>query len=523
MAWRNDFVRAPRTTVRPLASGKPWRVVCGIVPLAMAVVWVAMGMTLCAAPEAQPPATKSATRQPTAPAALPHSTQLAYTGAGSCASSACHGGSISFPMSWRNSFSVWATRDRHARAYGILFNDLARQIIQKLDRLEDLHAAKAFEDRRCLGCHSAGIEARQDPHALRTDGVSCEACHGPAEKWLVAHTLMPSLQAGEAEKARQATGMTNTKDIQVAASTCVKCHVGAPPDGEMSYEVNHDLIAAGHPRLNFELSAFLANMPRHWNRQEGNARTDDDEARIWAVGQLATARQALKLLDYQANTAAEALRNNEQIHWPEFADYDCYGCHHQLQTPEERKAAAAIAGRRPGTFVWGSWYTPMLPLIGSRQAAPGFSALSKVVEVMGKPLPDTTAVRNAVAPALAELDGQLDAIKASKPDSKQTAELMAAVAAGAEADRWDHAVQVYLALVALQNAQTVRKGHIPTDRDSKINSALAELREKLRFPTVTDQASGRQTILYNSPRDFNPPEVRALVQKLRELIALQGP
>jgi hypothetical protein len=36
------------------------------------------------------------------------------------------------------------------------------------------------------------------------------------------------------------------------------------PDGKPWRDVNHDLIAAGHPRLSFELSAFMATMPPHW-------------------------------------------------------------------------------------------------------------------------------------------------------------------------------------------------------------------------------------------------------------------
>ena len=51
----------------------------------------------------------------------------------------------------------------------------------------------------------------------------------------------------------------------VQAQVCVGCHVGAPAkDGVPARDLNHDLMAAGHPRLIFELSSYQANMPPHW-------------------------------------------------------------------------------------------------------------------------------------------------------------------------------------------------------------------------------------------------------------------
>jgi len=39
----------------------------------------------------------------------------------------------------------------------------------------------------------------------------------------------------------------------------MSCHVGTPEK-----RVDHEMIAAGHPDLTFELDTFSAVMPRHW-------------------------------------------------------------------------------------------------------------------------------------------------------------------------------------------------------------------------------------------------------------------
>src|SRR5258707_1231750 len=105
-----------------------------------------------------------------------------------------------------------------------------------------------------------------------------------AEKWRMAHYLPDWKQKTPQEKER--LGMRPTKDLVARAKLCAECHVGTA-----EREVNHDLIAAGHPRLNFEFAAYLANMPAHWREEGENARLDFG-ARACAVGQLVSAQAA---------------------------------------------------------------------------------------------------------------------------------------------------------------------------------------------------------------------------------------
>ena len=60
-----------------------------------------------------------------------------FVGAGACAASGCHGGDKNSAAAWQSSYTVWATADKHALAYRVLYDELAHKIVQKLDRATD--------------------------------------------------------------------------------------------------------------------------------------------------------------------------------------------------------------------------------------------------------------------------------------------------------------------------------------------------------------------------------------------------
>ena len=75
-----------------------------------------------------------------------------------------------------------------------------------------------------------------------TEGVHCEGCHGPAEKWLEPHA-----EKGWTHEQSVKLGMYDTKNLLLRAEKCVSCHLAIEPD----------LVAAGHPDLlAFELDTF---------------------------------------------------------------------------------------------------------------------------------------------------------------------------------------------------------------------------------------------------------------------------
>ncbi|MBY0231868.1 MAG: cytochrome c family protein, partial [Gemmataceae bacterium] len=130
-------------------------------------------------------------------------------GVASCASMACHNanGDLGTP---RSEYTTYLSVDPHAQAYEALFKEQSKSI--QAARGE----GKAHEDRLCLACHGAGADA---PKARHGDGIGCEQCHGPAEKWKATHYL------GGFD--RKTPGFRNLRfDLRVRAEACVGCHVG---------------------------------------------------------------------------------------------------------------------------------------------------------------------------------------------------------------------------------------------------------------------------------------------------------
>src|SRR5262249_7062057 len=140
-------------------------------------------------------------------------------------------------------------------------------------------------------------------------------------------------------------------------------------------EVNHDLISAGHPRLMFEASSYLANLPRHWKPKPR------DEVQLWAVGQTVC-----------AETAIESLRRGDA--WPEVAQYDCTGCHHELSEGWRR---------RGGRWAWGTWYSTMPKLLAAASEDDALPSVTALAQGMEATRPSRSDVEKLVEPALADL------------------------------------------------------------------------------------------------------------------------
>jgi hypothetical protein len=265
-----------------------------------------------------------------------------YMGASSCSGSACHGNSTARDKLriGQNEFYIWSQKDRHARAYEVLTNADAKIIAR------NLKIAKPEESERCLACHAVPVTpSHQGVFYDITEGVSCEACHGPAEKW-----LNPHYRPGFDPQKATSLGMHNTKDLVKRAEKCLECHAGA--DGK---DVTHELIGAGHPRLTFEIDNYSQVMPVHWRPPSEKRDREWLSARVWAIGQAAGFRNQIKRL--------AASRPTGFGRWPDFTHFDCFACHHavvdRLRGITEKEKTQQIWRRRdydgkPGRLVWNS-------------------------------------------------------------------------------------------------------------------------------------------------------------------------
>jgi predicted CxxxxCH...CXXCH cytochrome family protein len=417
-----------------------------------------------------------------------------WKGVGSCSSTSCHnaGAVTGSPAVKRSEYAVWSERDPHNRAFTVLLDDRSKSIERLFRR--DQPGARAESDRLCLSCHvHPDFEgARHDPGFSVEDGVSCEACHGPAQGWLVPHTA-PGWK-GLPPSVKSQFGMLPIEDLGIRARTCVGCHVG-----EGAREVNHDLIAAGHPRLNFELGAYLDILPKHWSMRDERARYPDFEARAWAVGQVATARAAVDLL---ARRASEP-----DAPWPEFTEFDCFACHHDIQK-ESGARKLRFDGRRPGVLPWGSWAATPLPrvadVVGPQVGGPSdaLKTLRSLRQAMETPAPDRGQVATLARQSAAELTRWLDGLSAVRLDPSGLRVALDRIGRdpGPPAASWDAAAQRYFALAALHHAV---RDFDPSWRDPRLEKALNFMADRLRFPDGTD-----------SPRDFNPVEFDADLRNL---------
>jgi len=420
-----------------------------------------------------------------------------FRGSGSCSAVACHGG-IAPRAGLRvlgNEHTTWISHDRHSRAYQTLFADRSDRIVRNLAGNRPQYKP-ASEDERCLACHTTPRSANvlEATGWMNQDGVGCESCHGASARWLGFHTTQEWRQI-ESPIQKEAFGFINTKSLAGRARVCAGCHVGAPSaSGLLSRDVNHDLIAAGHPRLNFELSAYLDNMPPHWIEKGENgdptapsARAANFPARAWAIGQLVTALLSLELLDSRARPGNSP--------WPEFAESGCFSCHHSLRDQEWRRQRPAGPAR--GAPAWGSWAMPM-----TRELANGFIAdpaarrfsesLEQLTALMAKPLPERTIVASQSRKTAESLGGCLEVLAAKRFDAREVETLLDIVnrrEAWELVSSWDEAVQRYLALVPLYQARLA----LAPDQAPALQPLRREidgLLEKLKFPRGFDSPSG---------------------------------
>ena len=415
----------------------------------------------------------------------------AVLGAGGCATAGCHAAPIEGHLPWESAYTVWATHDRHTRAYEVLREPLAQQIITLLSARDPSHPlSPAHENKSCLGCHTTVQGARA------SEGVSCESCHGPAGDWLVAHTLPGWQTRGNS------LGMVDLADPYICATQCGQCHIGAPPaaDGAL-YEVSHDMIAAGHPRLVFNLRSFKQGEPPHWRDRFAAGDGGLDVLDEVVLGRLGALDAYLAKIEFQAARAMKTGAGDQAGVWPEFTAFDCYGCHRQAiaqidhaqidHIPVDRSATATrpLGRLRLEPMRW-ALTEELLP----EDAARTLAAFRTDVEATWwqPPRPEAIeACRQAVKTAQYLASDRLKTI----PDNQ----LARLALESLNVANWDEVVIGAKALNALTD-------RLATHEDvTEIRQRLAAVRTMLEFPE--GEVGGRK-VRFDSPHDYDPAAVR---------------
>jgi hypothetical protein len=429
--------------------------------------------------------------------------QPRMVGVAGCAAASCHHGNSNGETrlgAKGSEYSTWMARDPHARAYQALFKPESKRMHENMQKDSDAYKmfASAHENKLCLKCHGMGPD---EPAAMQGDGVGCERCHGPAGRWKTTH-----YQAGFD---RATPGFVDTRDLLARAKTCMKCHVG-----DDDQEVNHDLIAAGHPRLRFEFAAFYASYPRHWADFGEKTADPGFEARAWVVGQLMTAQSSLELLASRAKVTDPSKGDGKP--WPEFAEYECASCHRGLRKGKDFAKVPAQTPLSAGGLPYGTWYNDVLARV-ARELAPGrgaalgrsFDSLSKVMS--GSLSPDRDQVGPAAEALAGKLSQMLDGVKAAQFDEARVDRLMKALAeCGPELRGWDGGTQVYLGLAAMHNAKCDLNPAFQAR--SPLHAPLLRMRKTLR------DSFGKGRPLYDSPLKYDADLARQDLKKIRQLL-----
>ncbi len=335
-----------------------------------------------------------------------------FTGPGSCSSTSCHGSVKPRAESrvLQNEYSTWVVKDKHSKAYAALTGPVGT----RMARILGLNKAEASP--KCLACHALDVPAADRGRTFDlSDGVSCESCHGPAAAWLGPHTTRDWTH----EKSL-AAGMYDTRDLVKRTEKCLSCHLG-------NHEkfVDHEMIAAGHPDLYFELDSFSAVMPRHW--KEPWDKEPWRGVRDWGAGQAVQLREALNRLAGRARGKV----------WPEYAELQCFACHHSLTSQEQSWGQQrGYPGRRPGDPPWNASryavFRQLVHQVDGETAQRLDADVSRLAGLMSQLNPDRDAVAAAASSSAGLAERLVQRLVAAPYDQGLTLRLLQRISADAE-------------------------------------------------------------------------------------------
>jgi hypothetical protein len=245
-------------------------------------------------------------------------TGIKYTGAGSCAAAACHGAQEPKEEAAcrHNENTKWNDKkDLHSQAYTKGLVGEKGQAISKKMGLGDATKAE-----RCLTCHAlSGFNSATDSRIFLKpgdiepntkynveDGNSCDACHGPAAKYLKDHATKGWTENMRktlgSQKLYDEWGLYDTKNLKFRANTCLSCHL----------KIEADMIAGGHPELSgdFELAGMseqdMGQDWVHWRKGPAWSTT-----KVFAMGQVISLREAASQLAVRTTAKADAAQLKE--------------------------------------------------------------------------------------------------------------------------------------------------------------------------------------------------------------------
>ncbi|WP_372719398.1 hypothetical protein [Novipirellula sp.] len=465
---------------------------------------------------------------------------LMVNGAASCATSNCHAGprpGVTQATVRRGAeYQLWLDHDPHAQSWKTICSDESVAMMQRLKIMDGDQIIDQVGFDNCMACHNSTRRYNEpranrdtyvgpsdavhmtpfapdrnqtspnDVNTFQHEGVGCSACHGPSEQWIGTHFQRHWSPASASDE-----GFVDAADLYIRARMCASCHVG-----DKDRDMNHDIIAAGHPALRYELATFHAWQPKHWRDAEAKDRTYY-EAQLWLAGQIAATDASLALLE------TRAAKSHSVSQWPEFASYDCASCHHQLGLQNSR---TAITDDRKAVALYSSWNDAGLRWLVHYRIETGaatsddfelLESLDRVkLQMESQPKADPGFVAELALQARTSLaqwfDGPAGQSERAQFRSDRLGNLVAAAAGKRQTwQTWESAVQFYLAAVAARESW-------PGGWHGPLHNLAQPLRVGLRYPEMIDVSR------YSKRNESGPTLNRAEATKLGiEMAGWLGP
>lgn len=463
---------------------------------------------------------------------------VAYYGTAACSNKGCHG--TEPPAKWvvgrdlitrGNEANIYSMHDKHADAFKVLKGKRGVQMGKLL-------GYDVTKEKACLTCHSTYVEdttrlkAAAELHFNVDEGVSCVTCHGAAEEWVSAHSVMVS-----ARRFRQLTpeqkekyyGMANLRDPVRQSELCVSCHVGNIEQGKF---VTHEMYAAGHPPLpSFEIGAFSDQEPRHWQylrekspslqKELGLRKGELEQTELVIVGALVSLRDSMRLL---ATQAAEArVTKDPDRKTLDLSNFDCWACHHGIRSPSWRQERG-YGDLTPGRPPWRSWPAELIPTVlehlaladtkfdvdeARKQFDDKLKALKKAfdVKVYGNP----ALIEKAAADMLAWSEAMIVRARAAYPTADSAKLLLAKMPGlyGTKGNDYDSAREAAWAFGTIYD-----EVYGPRGGDLKVRQTLGKLDKELKLKLPQGRGTWVEDELDKSLdaiKSYDPKKYRPLI------------
>lgn len=334
---------------------------------------------------------------------------------------------------------TWEKEDKHKNAFVVLSGKRAQDIGKSLGW------KNVASEPQCVNCHGIHLQKSDEPFVHKdsfnqNDGVSCVVCHGAFEGWVNEHSKPLNAKWRSLDRATkwQKYGLRDLWHPVKRAELCASCHIGNHKEGKV---VTHAMYAFGHPPLpGFEAAAFSDAMPRHWEYiaekkkevQEIVYRNDKsydkekpklEKTELVVLAGLVSFRETIRLLEAQARAASL----DDKHVWPDFANYDCYACHHDLKSKSWRQQRGYTG--RPGRPVLRYWPTTLAKLalfhLGEdpKELNEALTPLRKALDK--SPFGEPKAVAATAKQLIDWLDKKIKAAQAKPVDRKAAESLLA--------------------------------------------------------------------------------------------------